>query len=120
MGYGTVKTLTDASVRNCLGDIRAFRPSIMVGVPAVWELIRKGILNKVKAGGAVKSTLFNFGLSMKKAGGISASIADAVIFNAVKAGTGGRLKLGESIGAGNLETLLTILTYPSPFWWSSN
>ena len=50
MGYGTVKTLTDTSVRNCVGDIRAFRPTILIGVPAVWELIRKGIVAKVKAG----------------------------------------------------------------------
>ncbi|KAF6743286.1 long-chain-fatty-acid-CoA-ligase [Ephemerocybe angulata] len=40
-GYGRVKTLTDAS--------RVSRPSIMVGVPAVWETIRKGILAKVAA-----------------------------------------------------------------------
>jgi long-chain acyl-CoA synthetase len=47
IGYGRVKTLTDASVRNCKGDINTFRPSIMFGVPAVWETIRKGILAKV-------------------------------------------------------------------------
>ncbi|KPV76200.1 uncharacterized protein RHOBADRAFT_48175 [Rhodotorula graminis WP1] len=46
MGYGNVKTLTDASVRNCLGDIRTLQPTIMVGVPAVWETIRKGIVSK--------------------------------------------------------------------------
>jgi long-chain acyl-CoA synthetase len=46
-GYGRVKTLTDASVK---GDISAFRPSIMVGVPTVWETIRKGIIAKVNAG----------------------------------------------------------------------
>ena len=31
--YQRVKTLTDASVWNCKGDISAFRPSIMVGIP---------------------------------------------------------------------------------------
>ena len=36
-GYGRVRTLADASVRNCKGDIRSFRPSIMVGVPTVLE-----------------------------------------------------------------------------------
>ncbi|KAF7343930.1 Long-chain-fatty-acid-CoA ligase [Mycena venus] len=43
--------LTDASVRNCDGDIKAFRPSIMVGVPAVWETIQNGIVGKVAGGG---------------------------------------------------------------------
>lgn len=31
MGYGTVKTLTDTSMRNCVGDMRAFGPTIMTG-----------------------------------------------------------------------------------------
>ena len=48
IGYGRVKTLTSASVRNCEGDLQAYRPTLMVGVPAVWELIRKGILSKVQ------------------------------------------------------------------------
>jgi long-subunit acyl-CoA synthetase (AMP-forming) len=46
IGYGRVKTLTDASVRECHGDLIEFKPSIIVGVPAVsghprsdlWEL----------------------------------------------------------------------------------
>lgn len=32
LGYGGVKTLTDASVRNCEGDLKALKPSILVGV----------------------------------------------------------------------------------------
>lgn len=102
MGYGTVKTLTDTSVRNCVGDIRAFKPTIMVGVPAVWELIRKGILTKVKAGGSLKSSLFNGAYAAKKASGLKgivASITDAVVFKAVKQATGGRLKFALSGGA---------------------
>lgn len=31
MGFANVKTLTDNSVRNCVGDIRAFKPTIMTG-----------------------------------------------------------------------------------------
>ena len=49
-GYGRVKSLTDASVRNCKGNISAFRPSIMVGVPAVWESIHKGNIAGVNSG----------------------------------------------------------------------
>jgi long-chain acyl-CoA synthetase len=40
VGYASPKTLTDASMRNCSGDLAAFKPSIMVGVPAVWEMIK--------------------------------------------------------------------------------
>ncbi|TFK35641.1 hypothetical protein BDQ12DRAFT_725927 [Crucibulum laeve] len=49
--YGRVKTLTDASVRGYKRDISEFKPSIMVGVPAVWEQIRKGILSKYAGAG---------------------------------------------------------------------
>lgn len=47
MGYGRIKTLTDQSVRECLGDLREFKPTLMIGVPAIWETIRKGIMSKV-------------------------------------------------------------------------
>jgi len=47
IGYGRIKTLTDASVRGCLGDLREFKPTLMIGVPAIWETIRKGIISKV-------------------------------------------------------------------------
>ncbi|TBU40745.1 long-chain-fatty-acid-CoA-ligase [Dichomitus squalens] len=99
-GYGRVKTLTDASVRNCLGDIRAFRPSIMTGVPAVWEMIRKGIVAKINTGGTLRKSVFNGAYSVKKAGvpGLS-QLADSAVFSQVKAATGGNLRLALSGGA---------------------
>ncbi|KAF4611844.1 hypothetical protein D9613_003770 [Agrocybe pediades] len=99
-GYGRVKTLTDASVRNCKGDISAFRPSIMVGVPAVWETIRKGILAKVHAGGSIKKSLFNAAIAAKKKNiPILAGLADSVVLAGVRAATGGRLRIALSGGA---------------------
>ncbi|KAF5329534.1 hypothetical protein D9619_009047 [Psilocybe cf. subviscida] len=99
-GYGRVKTLTDASVRNCKGDIAAFRPSIMVGVPAVWETIRKGILAKVHSGGSLKKSLFNGAMAAKKKNlPVLASLADTVVLAGVRAATGGRLRIALSGGA---------------------
>ncbi|EMD35229.1 acyl-CoA ligase, partial [Gelatoporia subvermispora B] len=100
LGYGRVKTLTDQSVRKCLGDIRAFRPSIMVGVPAVWEMIRKGIIGKVNSGGKLKMSVFNGALAIKKANvpGLC-GIVDSAVFGQVKSATGGRLRLALSGGA---------------------
>jgi len=40
--------MLDKSVTNCKGDIRELRPTIMVGVPAVWDLVKKGIEERVK------------------------------------------------------------------------
>ncbi|KAG0702096.1 hypothetical protein DFH29DRAFT_982451 [Suillus ampliporus] len=79
-GYGRVKTLTDASVRHCKGDIVTFRPSIMVGVPAVWEQIRKGIISK--------KTIFNGAMAAKKADvPVLSQLADAAVLNSVKQAT---------------------------------
>ncbi|PWY99700.1 acetyl-CoA synthetase-like protein [Testicularia cyperi] len=100
MGYGKIKTLTQASVRNCDGDIKAFRPSVMVGVPAVWELIRKGILSKVNAGGALKKNVFGGAMTIKKNKiPVLSNVVDAVVFKAVKEQTGGRLRIALSGGA---------------------
>jgi len=100
LGFGKIKTLTDTSVRNSYGDIRAFRPSIMVGVPAVWETIRKGIVGKVSQMSSLKQSVFNGALSLKKINipGVT-SLVDSVVLSAIKAGTGGRLRLALSGGA---------------------
>ncbi|KAN0079853.1 hypothetical protein V8E55_009419 [Tylopilus felleus] len=99
-GYGRVKTLTDASVRNCKGDLVAFRPTILVGVPQVWETIRKGILAKVNASGTLKKNIFNGAMAIKKAGvPVLTDVADAVVLSGVRAATGGRLRLAMSGGA---------------------
>lgn len=100
LGYGRVKTLTSASVRNSKSDLMAFRPTLLVGVPAVWELIRKGILTKVQSSSAAKRKLFGMSLWSKRnhVPGLS-QLADAVVFRAVREQTGGRLRLALSGGA---------------------
>ena len=99
-GYGRIKTLTDASVRNCKGDISAFKPSIMVGVPAVWETIRKGIIAKINSGGSIKKAIFDGAMYVKKNNvPILAQIADSLILSGVRAATGGRLRIALSGGA---------------------
>ncbi|KAF8553880.1 long-chain-fatty-acid-CoA-ligase, partial [Imleria badia] len=99
-GYGRVKTLTDASVRKCKGDIVAFQPTILVGVPQVWEMIRKGIITKVNASGSLKKMVFNGAMAVKKANvPVLSDIADALVLSGVKAATGGRLRLAMSGGA---------------------
>ena len=99
-GYGRIKTLTDASVRNCKGDLREFRPSIMVGVPAIWETIKKGVLVQVNHGGALKKAVFNGSLKIKKNKiPILSQVVDSVVMSKVKAATGGRLRIALSGGA---------------------
>ncbi|KAF2748751.1 acetyl-CoA synthetase-like protein [Sporormia fimetaria CBS 119925] len=97
MGYGTVKTLSDTSVRHCKGDIREFRPTILVGVPQVWETVKKGIIGKVEAGSAITKNVFWGAFSAKQfllnSGLPGSGVLDAVVFNKVKEATGGKLRI---------------------------
>lgn len=102
-------SVTSHSMRDCLGDLRAFQPTTLAGVPAVFELIRKGepfslsvlrtergqalagVESKVRAGGAVKEAVFHGALSAKRSSRLLfGGITDAVVFNKVKEATGGK------------------------------
>lgn len=115
MGYGHPRTLTDTSVRNCEGDIRAFKPSIMVGVPAVWESVRKGIMSKVGPPGTLKRRVFLSAMKMKasllhwKLPG--AAILDYLIFNKVREATGGNLRLTLYGGGAIAESTQRFLSF---------
>lgn len=102
LGYGNPKTLSDNSVRHCNGDIREFKPSILIGVPAVWETVKKGIIAKVNAGSPLVRRLFWGALWAKSAllsNGLPGSgVLDAVVFKKIKEATGGRMKLCLSAG----------------------
>jgi long-chain acyl-CoA synthetase len=104
IAYGRVKTLTDTSVRNCVGDLKECSPTIMVGVPLIWEMIRKGILGQVEKMPAVAKGAFHAAVRVKMAGipGLSA-VADSLVLKKVKAQTGGRLRYVLS-GSANLST----------------
>ena len=54
-GYARVKALTDAFVRN---GKEVFQFSTMVGIPAVRESIRKGVVAKIKPGESNYESLF--------------------------------------------------------------
>ncbi|KAJ3414882.1 long-chain fatty acid-CoA ligase [Chytridiales sp. JEL 0842] len=116
IGYGSVRTLTDASVRNCLGDIRELRPTVMAGVPAVWESIRKGVISKLRE--TNKQKIFDFVFELKWLFitlGLPTGIFDAIVFNKIKAQTGGRLKIALSGGAPlpkSTQKFLTVCVCP--------
>ncbi|ODQ63724.1 acetyl-CoA synthetase-like protein [Nadsonia fulvescens var. elongata DSM 6958] len=117
LGYGTVKTLTDSSVRNCVGDIRELKPTVMVGVAAVWESVRKGILAKISQAPAVTQKVFwaayNAKIKMVKYGIPGTSVIDNLIFKKIKDATGGCLKLalngGSALSAETQQFLTTLI-----------
>jgi long-chain acyl-CoA synthetase len=97
LGYGTTRTLSDSSVRNCKGDIREFKPTVLIGVPHVWETVKKGIMGRVQSGGAIRSNVFWGAFAAKSfllgSGLPGAGVLDALVFKAVKDATGGRLRI---------------------------
>lgn len=102
LGYGSVRTLTDLSVRNCKGDIRELAPSVMTGVPAVWETIRKGVVNKVNQVSPLKRAIFKGALSLKwnlMRLGYKGEFLDKIAFKNIKDMTGGKLRFALSGGA---------------------
>ncbi|KAF2794232.1 acetyl-CoA synthetase-like protein [Melanomma pulvis-pyrius CBS 109.77] len=115
MGYGNPRTLTDQSVRKCLGDIRAFKPSVMVGVPAVWESVKKGVVNKVGASGSLKSNLFWGAMAAKQSliywGLPGAKVLDYLVFNKIKEATGGNLRVVLNGGGAIAEGTLRFISF---------
>ena len=117
MGYGHPRTLSDLSVRNCKGDIRELSPTILVGVPAVWEAVKKGIVGQLNKANFLVRSLFWSAMSAKKfllsssipGAASGAGILDAIVFRKIKAATGGRLRImlngGGPLSQGSLEFL---------------
>jgi len=115
MGYGNPKTLSDASVRNCKGDIRELRPTILIGVPQVWESIKKGILAKVNAGSFVVKNMFWGALAAKEKllsmGLPGTGVLDGVVFKKLQDATGGRLRIAFNGGGPISEETIKFISY---------
>jgi long-chain acyl-CoA synthetase len=97
MGYGNPKTISNRSMRNCKGDMLEFRPTVLVGVPAVWETVKKGIMDQVSKQPLLSQKLFWGALALKsfllQTGLPGTGVLDSVVFGKVKAATGGRLRV---------------------------
>jgi len=99
-GYARPKTLTDAGVKGCRGDLVELKPQIMFGVPSVWETIRKGIIGKLNTGGAVKRALFYGALEAKRRGTpVLSGLGEKIVLSKVREVTGGKLKFAMNGGA---------------------
>ena len=114
-GYANVKTLTDASCKNCDGDMKAFKPTIMVGVAAVWEAVKKGILSQIEKQPSTTQKIFwsayNLKVNSKKYHiPFIPSLVDNLILKKIKAATGGNIRLllnGGSPISGETQRFIT-------------
>ncbi|KAJ1954911.1 long-chain fatty acid-CoA ligase [Dipsacomyces acuminosporus] len=95
IGYGSPRTLTDESVRECSGDIKALRPMVMLGVPQVWGTIRAGMLKQVDKSSWLVRKLFYGAVEIKnllRDHHMPHSFLDNIVFKKTREATGGRLK----------------------------
>ncbi|KAI0968265.1 acetyl-CoA synthetase-like protein [Xylaria arbuscula] len=117
LGYGSPRTLADTSMRNSAGDMRELAPTVMVGVPQIWETIRKGIEGRVNSGSALTRNLFWGAYNLKSllvsSGLPGGFILDALVFNQVRKLTGGRVRFlfngGSGISEGTLQFMSIVL-----------
>ncbi|KAA8574813.1 hypothetical protein EYC84_004060 [Monilinia fructicola] len=96
MGYGHPRTLSEASMKNCKGDILELRPTLLVGVPSVWETVKKGVIANVNKSGPIIRSLFWSAFYTKRflsrRGLPGSNLLDTIVFNKVKQATGGKLR----------------------------
>ncbi|ODV85055.1 hypothetical protein CANARDRAFT_28775 [[Candida] arabinofermentans NRRL YB-2248] len=117
-GYASVKTLTDASTRNSEGDMKTFKPTIMVGVAAVWEAVKKGIMTQIEKAPPTTQKIFWAAYKAKVACKkysipVLSSVIDSVIFKKIKAATGGEVSIllngGSPISGSTQRFISTVL-----------
>ncbi|OAY69152.1 Long chain acyl-CoA synthetase 4 [Ananas comosus] len=97
-------------VKLLVEDIGELKPTIFCAVPRVLERIYTGLQDKISSGGLLKHTLFNVAYKYKQFNMLRGSkhedagfIVDKVVFNKVKEGLGGNVRLILS-GAAPLAT----------------
>ncbi|KAL9644312.1 hypothetical protein ABK040_005773 [Willaertia magna] len=101
IGYANPKTLTDKGARP-KGDLEVIAPGVLVGVPRVFDTIKKGALEKLKKSPPIVQWLFNNAFSYKLNAlyaGRETPLWNLLVFKKFKQLTGGRLALILSGGA---------------------
>ena len=113
IGYGTPRTLTDATAKPH-GDIAEFRPHLLVGVPRVFETIRKGVEAAIPAG--MKRRIFedaSVNRLVNLSNGYDTPYLNQKVFGAIKEKLGGRVEVVFSGGAplsAEVHNFLTAVT----------
>lgn len=96
IGFGSPRTLAATGVRNCQGDLAELRPTILLGVPTIYERLKQGILAKIGKAGAVTGFLFRTAYKAKLSAlrqGKDTPLWNKIIFKKFGAAVGGRLRL---------------------------
>ncbi len=101
IAYGTPRTLTERGAKP-IGDIAAIRPGVMVGVPRVYDTVKKGALERINNGPPLVKWLFQAAFNARRAAlhaGRDTPLWNMLVFNKFRELMGGRMSLIVSGGA---------------------
>ncbi len=100
-------TAVDGRIDQIIVNLPVVQPTLMCGVPRIFEKIYSGANAKAKAGGGAKAKIFDWafttsaGIKAKQRAGTSAgplagvqmALADKLVFSKIRQATGGRMRL---------------------------
>lgn len=85
------------------GDLECYRPTLLIGVPKVYDTIRKGVFKLVNKSSKLKKWLFNgvYNYKMKhlKKGKRKKHILEKLVFGKIRRKLGGRIRFAASGGS---------------------
>lgn len=96
IGFGSPRTVAATGVRNCQGDIQELRPTILLGVPTIFERLKHGILARISKTSPVAQLLFKTAFKAKLNAlrvGSNTPVWNKLVFGKLGAAVGGRLRL---------------------------
>ncbi|EDR29255.1 long-chain-fatty-acid--CoA ligase, putative [Entamoeba dispar SAW760] len=124
IGYANARTLMSVGCTNCKSDLCELEPTLVIGVPTVFNRIRKAILESVSRAPTLKQSLFFGCMKLKNLLYVSYQLrtpllfepivkfVDSLIFNPLKVSLFGRnlktIIIGGSALPVELQTFLTI------------
>ncbi|KAJ6393544.1 hypothetical protein OIU77_022894 [Salix suchowensis] len=101
-------------VKLLLEDIGELKPTIFCAVPRVLDRVYSGLQQKVSTGGFLKKTLFNIAYSQRGFAHDEASpICDKIVFDKVRQGLGGNVRLilsGAAPLSNHVEAFLRVVS----------
>ncbi|WJX54824.1 Long chain acyl-CoA synthetase 4 [Trifolium repens] len=107
-------------VKLLIEDLMELKPTIFCAVPRVLDRVYSGLTRKISSGGFLEKTLFNFAYSyklynMKKGHKLAAAspLLDKVVFDKVKQGLGGHVRVilsGAAPLSMHVESYLRVVT----------
>jgi len=92
------------------GALEEFKPTVMVGVPKIWDVIKKGIEAKISKASPVVKFLYKTAFTARtfaQKRGYDTPLFKKLVFKKISAATGGRLRLGLA-GGGPLSEEIQI------------